>query len=87
MTDLASGIAEAGQCALLFRLGREVEGALRMVALFEQLLPTVQAQAPALLPPLTEQLSDIFSRQQAQDWLGLADSLQYELAELLRQGA
>lgn len=73
-------------CAGLFRLGRDVEAALRMVDLFDALAPrlaqagTEEQRAWGLL------VNDIFSRQQLQDWLGVADALQYELVTLITAG-
>lgn len=73
-------------CAGLFRLGRDVEGALRMVDLFDALAPRLaqagaeEQQAWGLL------VNDIFSRQRLQDWLGVADALQYELVTLISAG-
>ncbi|MGE7991329.1 hypothetical protein ACQKPE_09830 [Pseudomonas sp. NPDC089554] len=69
------------ECAALFRLGRDVAGALRMVELFEAVLPQIEPQAGAVV------LQAMLDAQQRQDWLALADYLEYELLHLVEQGA
>lgn len=75
---------QARECAALFRLGRDVEAALRMVDVFEALMtalpgcpPDVAQQCPALL-------NAILHAQERQDWLGLADTLEVDLLQLLK---
>ncbi|WP_079229135.1 hypothetical protein [Pseudomonas putida] len=70
----------ARECAALFRLGRDVEGALRMVELFDGVLPLVEPQAGAVV------LQAMLDAQQRQDWLALADYLEYELLHLIERG-
>ncbi len=70
----------ARECAALFRLGRDVEGALRMVELFDGVLPRVEPQAGAVV------LQVMLDAQQRQDWLALADYLEYELLHLIERG-
>ncbi|MFJ2689771.1 hypothetical protein [Pseudomonas sp. NPDC087336] len=71
------------QCARLFRLGRDVEAALTMVDVFDE------AQTLVLSAPRDVQqawaciLTQMLACQERQDWLGLADFLEYELVELL----
>jgi hypothetical protein len=73
-------------CAGLFRLGRDLEAGLRMVDLVER-AAALLAVAPAQVQQQWQLLlRNLFSRQQLQDWLGLADDLQYELAALIGQG-
>ncbi len=84
MTAMAQCISECRQCAGLFRLGRDVEAALNMVDVFEgaqQLLLAAPADARQLWAELLTQMLDC---QERQDWLGLADSMEYELIELLQ---
>ncbi|MBF7145032.1 MULTISPECIES: hypothetical protein [Pseudomonas] len=83
MADRAHLIAQAQACGNLFRLGREVEAALQMVDLLDQ-----ASLLFAIAPVSTQQawhtlVVSIFSGQELQDWLGLADDLQYELVALL----
>lgn len=76
---------KARHCAGLFRLGRDVEGGVEMVALFEGVLPLFAA--PALQQQSTALLGQLLAAQERQDWIGLADSLEYELLELIDQAA
>jgi hypothetical protein len=71
------------QCAELFRLGRDVEAVLLMVELFEQLMPVFALTSPAEQQTWAHLLMQMLGCQEAQNWLGLADFLQYELPELL----
>lgn len=71
--------AAARDCAALFRVGRDVEGALRMVALFDAVMPTLDLQAGAGV------FQAMLEAQQRQDWLALADYLEYELLHLIDQ--
>ncbi|WP_085717016.1 hypothetical protein [Pseudomonas sp. B28(2017)] len=83
MKPQVKGIDEYRQCAGLFRLGRDVEAALNMVDLFDEtqrlfaLAPRDVQQAWALM------LRQMLACQERQDWLGLADFMEYELIELL----
>ncbi|MVW87020.1 hypothetical protein [Pseudomonas sp. PB101] len=79
----AKGIDGSRQCAGLFRLGRDVEAALIMVDLFDETqrlfarAPQDVQQAWALM------LRQMLECQERQDWLGLADFMEYELVDLL----
>lgn len=83
MKPQVKGIDEYRQCAGLFRLGRDVEAALNMVDLFDEAqrlfarAPWDVQQAWALM------LRQMLACQERQDWLGLADFMEYELIELL----
>lgn len=85
MTTIEQCVDECRQCAGLFRLGRDVEAALDMVEVFEgaqQLLmsaPAMVQQDWALI------LTQMLDCQERQDWLGLADWMEYELVELLQK--
>jgi hypothetical protein len=73
----------ARHCAGLFRLGRDVEGALDMVELFTALMPLF-AEGPAVKQQQWLQMMQaMLNCQEARDGLGLADYLEYELVELL----
>jgi hypothetical protein len=83
MSELQSFIVGLQQCAALFRLGRDVEAGLTMIELispvqvsFEQASKDVQQQWVFLL-------SLMLDCQEAQNWLALADYLEYELVQLM----
>ena len=76
----------ARHCARLFRLGRNVESALDMVELFTQLMPLFAEGPAATQQQWLHLLQAMLARQEAMDWLGLADYLEYELVELLAGG-
>ena len=83
MTAMKKCIGECRQCACLFRLGRDVEAALGMVDIFEdaqQLLLSGSADVQQMWAQVLAQMLDC---QERQDWLGLADYMEYELIELL----
>lgn len=85
MTTIEQCVDECRQCVGLFRLGRDVEAALDMVEVFEgaqQLLmsaPATVQQDWALI------LTQMLDCQERQDWLGLADWMEYELIEVLQK--
>lgn len=85
MGEVASLIEEARACAGLFRLGRDVEAALRMVDLFDRLAPWFEAAPADQQQQWGTLLMETFSRQQLQDWLAVADYLQYELVALMER--
>ena len=76
---------KARHCAGLFRLGRDVEGSAEMVVLVEEVLALFSA--PALQPSSAALLGLILDAQQRQDWIAVADSLEYEMVELINQAA
>ncbi len=78
--------APAIDCAHLFRLGRDVEAALVMVELFGALMPLFDRTSSTLQQQWAAVISQLLACQEGQDWLGLADYLEYELVELMRQG-
>ncbi len=83
MTAMQACIGECRQCAGLFRLGRDVEAALLMVDVFEgaqQLLLSAPTDIQQMWAQLLLQMLDC---QERQDWLGLADYMEYELLDLL----
>jgi hypothetical protein len=84
MTDLPSLITAAQQCAQLFRLGRDIEAALEMVELFERAMPLLAERPAAEREYGTQLLERMLECQQRQDWLALADYMEYEWVECLR---
>lgn len=77
----------ARQCAGLFRLGRDVEGAVEMVTLFEAVMPLFERASQALQAQSATLLAQILAAQQRQDWLCVADNLEYELLDLIERTA
>jgi hypothetical protein len=71
------------QCAALFRLGRDVEAALTMVDVFEQAQLCLASASEKVQQDWAQVLTQMLDCQERQDWLGLADYLEYELVELL----
>jgi hypothetical protein len=83
MTALEKIIGECRQCAGLFRLGRDVEAALSMVDVFDgaqQLLLSAPADVQQVWAQILTQMLDC---QERQDWLALADYMEFELVDLL----
>ncbi|EIK93534.1 hypothetical protein PMM47T1_26603 [Pseudomonas sp. M47T1] len=86
MSGFAQYREPAVACAHLFRLGRDVEAALVMVELFGGLMPLFDRTPAALQQQWGAVLGQVLACQEGQDWLGVADYLEYELLELMRQG-
>ncbi|POA32601.1 MULTISPECIES: hypothetical protein [Pseudomonas] len=83
MSELAQCVIDCRQCAGLFRLGRDVEAALTMVDVFDK-VQDLLCQAPEDIQLQWAQLlMSMLASQEAQDWLGLADTMEYELIDLL----
>lgn len=78
MTANAQIIADAQHCARLFRLGRDIEAALKMVDLIDVAMPLSTRLAAEQKAKWTLVLSEILSCQERQDWLGVADWLEVE---------
>jgi hypothetical protein len=74
-------ISDALHCARLFRLGRDVEGALVMVDLIDAAMPLAPADQQA---EWTRVLGAILQCQERQDWIGVADWLEVEFVALCR---
>jgi hypothetical protein len=84
MTQDNRVITDARHCAALFRLGRDVEAALKMVDLIETVVPWSASQTVVQQQALQKVLGEILACQERQDWIGVADWLGYELVELLQ---
>jgi hypothetical protein len=78
-------VIEAQQCAALFRLGRDVEAGLMMIELIDAVHPAFDSTPPAIQQQWAWVLGQMFACQEAQNWLALADYLEYELVELLTE--
>ncbi|MFY0730981.1 hypothetical protein [Pseudomonas sp. NFX15] len=83
MNSQGKSIEQYRQCAVLFRLGRDVEAALNMVDLFDE-AQRLFLQAPRDVQQVwAALLGQMLACQERQDWLGLADFMEYELVDLL----
>ena len=83
MSEFAQCVDDCRLCAELFRLGRDVEAALMMVDVFEQSQDLFSQTPHAVQQQWAQLLMSMFAAQEAQNWLGLADSMEYELIDLL----
>ncbi|HEX8586384.1 hypothetical protein [Pseudomonas sp.] len=75
-------VEEARECAKLFRLGRDIEGALKMVEVIDRSLPLMDGASAERQAEWGRVLSEILACQERQDWLGVADWLEFEFVEL-----
>ncbi|MBD8709350.1 hypothetical protein IFT47_22210 [Pseudomonas sp. CFBP 13711] len=75
-------VEEARDCAKLFRLGRDIEGALKMVELIDRSLPLMDGVSADRQAEWGRVLSAILACQERQDWLGVADWLEVEFLEV-----
>lgn len=83
MSALEQCINECRQCAELFRLGRDVEAALKMVDVFDEVQRLLLAAPQDAQQSWAYVLTRMLACQERQDWLGLADFMEYELIDLL----
>jgi hypothetical protein len=74
---------ECRQCAGLFRLGRDVEAALAMVDVFEKAQQCLSSASTEVQQMWAQLLLQMLDSQERQDWLGLADAMEYELVDML----
>lgn len=84
MTAIDKCMDECRQCAGQFRLGRDVEAALVMVDVFEGAQQALMSASTGVQQSWAGVLTQILDCQERQDWLGLADFMEYELIELLQ---
>ena len=75
--------AQAQQCSSLFRLGRDVEAVMIMVEVCSDVQPLISGANVELQARWTAMLTAMLGCQETQNWLALADYLEYELIELL----
>ncbi|WP_192560092.1 hypothetical protein [Pseudomonas allokribbensis] len=87
MSALQGCIDECRRCAGLFRLGRDVEAALDMVDVFEGAQQLLVSASPDIQQSWAHLLTQMLDCQERQDWLGLADFMEYELIRLLESSA
>jgi len=84
MSAIEGLIARLKQCAEDFRLGHDVETAVTMVQLMGAIQPLIDTAPPEQRQDWETLLGLMFECQQGQNWLALADYLQYECVEVLR---
>lgn len=82
MTDLEHITHDARHCARLFRLGRDIEGALKMVELIDAALPLFTSRPAEEQAQWAQVLEAILLCQERQDWIGVADWLEFEFRAL-----
>ena len=82
MTQVAELKREALRIAHLLRLGQEVQAQLDMVFLAERLQGFAAGARAGEMAAWVDWIGRTMACQEAQDWLGLADYLEYELQEL-----
>lgn len=85
MSAVKTFVVDAQQCAALFRLGRDVEAGLLMVDLVGAVHSAFDNKSQATQQQWAFVLGQMFACQEAQNWLALADFLEYELIELLTE--
>jgi hypothetical protein len=85
MTTIEQCLEKSRQCAGLFRLGRDVEAALDMVDVFEGAQQLLIAAPAPIQQDWAFVLTQMLDCQERQDWLGLADWMEYELIEVLQK--
>ena len=83
MNGIESCVLASIECAGQFRLGRSVEAALDMLEVFETAAGLFERSSAAVQQQWSQLLVAMLACQQSQDWLGLADYMQYELTELV----
>jgi hypothetical protein len=83
MSGRESFLVEAQHCATLFRLGHDVEAGLAMTELVGAVHPAFDSASQQAQQQWAFVLGRMFACQEAQNWLALADYLEYELVELL----
>ena len=85
MSVRESFIAKAQHCATLFRLGSDVEAGIEMTDLVGEVHPAFDSASQQAQQQWVSLLGQLFACQEAQNWLALADYLEYELVELLTE--
>lgn len=79
-------IVDAQHCAALFRLGRDVEAGIAMTELLGALQSVIDQAAPSVQQQWVVVLGPMLECQESQNWLALADYLEYELVQVLTDG-
>jgi hypothetical protein len=84
MSGLESFVVDSQHCAALFRLGRDVEAGLAMIELIGAVQPSFDVLPQTIRQQWVLLLSRLLECQETQNWLALADYLEYELVQFLR---
>jgi len=87
MSQRLQCVEGARGCAGLFRLGRDVEAALEMVEVFDAAQRELEDASQEARQQWAQLLTVMLACQESQDWLGLADWMEYELVGLLESAA
>ncbi|MFM9384579.1 hypothetical protein [Pseudomonas sp. UV AK001] len=87
MSALQGCVDECRRCSGLFRLGRDVEAALDMVDVFDGAQHLLISATPDVQQSWAHLLTQMLDCQERQDWLGLADFMEYELIQLLESSS
>lgn len=69
--------------AAFFRLGRPLEVTDDFITSLGQVIPYVIGKEGDHLPSVTRILNGLITCQESEDWLGLADCIEYELIDFL----
>ena len=69
--------------ASFFRLGRPLEVTDDFITSLGEIMPYVIGKGGDTLPSVTKILSGLMTCQESEDWLGLADCIEYELIDFL----
>lgn len=83
MSALESFVIDARHCAALFRLGRDVEAGLAMIEWVDAVQPSFDQASSSAQQQWMHLLGSMLECQESQNWLALADFLEYELVQLL----
>lgn len=68
-----------------FRLGMSLDAAIALPPLMKSLLPLLPSLSPTAQHQLPQIMSALLGCQEREDWLGLADWLEYELLHVLSE--
>ncbi|MHB2059362.1 hypothetical protein [Pseudomonas sp. HMWF006] len=83
MSGSESFAVRASDCAVLFRLGRDVEAGLVMIDLVTDIQPSFDKASQQGQQEWLQVLAQMLQCQETQNWLALADYLEYELIQVL----
>ncbi|WP_115719223.1 hypothetical protein [Gallaecimonas mangrovi] len=83
MTELSAYAARCRQHAQLFRLGLSTQAAMDLVDTLTSVVEHFPVEDEAKIHRLNTLVARMLQCQEHQDWVGLADYLEYELQDLL----
>ncbi|CAI8933761.1 Chaperone modulatory protein CbpM [Pseudomonas sp. IT-P74] len=78
-----SFVVRARECAVLFRLGRDVEAEGVMIDLVTDIQPSFDKASQQSQQQWLQVLAQMLQCQETQNWLALADYLEYELVQVV----